>query len=83
MPDFRSVIEEVPMEEIVFDPRIKGVHERYDGQSEGHLYILRDGYLVRVIPAVVVNKKVFFFDIHHRFDAETVNQVWRIRPAAE
>lgn len=83
MPDIRSVIEEVPMDEIVFEERIKGVHEPYAGQPEGHLYILRDGHLVRVIPVVVSQKNVFFFDVHHRFDAETVNQVWRIRPVGD
>ncbi|TLX17056.1 hypothetical protein [Rhizobium sp. MHM7A] len=83
MLDIRSVIEEVPLDEIVFAERIKGVHEPYVGQPEGHLYILRDGYLVRIIPAIVAQKKVFFFDINHRFDAETVKQVWRIRPAAD
>jgi hypothetical protein len=83
MPEVRSVIEEVPLEDIVFAERVSGVHKRYDAQPEGHLYILRDGYLVRVIPAVLMQKKVFFFDINHRFPAESVSQVWRLRPATD
>lgn len=83
MPVIRSVIEEVPMSEIVFDDDFKGLHEGYRGQSEGHFYILRSGHLVRVIPALAAGKKVFFFDVHHRIDPETVNQVWRIRPAVD
>ena len=81
MSDVRSLIEEVPLNEIVFSEQFGGIHDRYNGQPEGHLYILRDGYLVRVIPAIILRQKVFFFDINHRFPAETVSQVWRLRPA--
>lgn len=81
MSDARSVIEEVPLDEVVFAERVSGVHDRYEGQREGHLYILRDGYLVRVIPVILAGQKVFFFDINRRFLADSVSQVWRLRPA--
>lgn len=81
MSGVRSVIEDVPLNDIVFADRVSGVHDRYEGQPEGHLYILRDGYLVRVIPVILAGQKVFFFDINHRFPADTVSQVWRLRPA--
>jgi hypothetical protein len=81
MLDIRSVIEEVPLDEVVFAERVKGIHDAYSGQPDGHIYILQDGYLIRVLPVILHNKKVFFFDINHRFDADTVTQVWRIRPA--
>lgn len=77
----QHIIEEVPLSEIVFEERVKGVHDAYNGQPEGQIYILRDGHLIRVLPVVFAGRKVFFFDINHKFDADTVHQVWRIRPA--
>lgn len=78
--NFLSVIEEVPISEIVFEPKVGGVHDRYEGQVTGHYYILRSGQLFRVLPVFLRGKKIFFSDINHQFDAEFVNQVWRIRP---
>lgn len=76
-----SVIEEIPLAYVSFKEDWDGIHEVYEGQPEGHIYILERGRLIRVIPALIGGRKTFVYDIRHRFDGNEPRQVWRIRPA--
>lgn len=77
------MIEEVQLSNIVFQPKIKGVHDPDPNGPEGLFYILKNGDLLRVLPVVINSKPVFFFDVNHRFEPTEVGQVWRLRPRVQ